>query len=139
LKHAEEIGSKANFLTHTEEVFKMATDKLFSVAGISKLNGEYKVRFANDIMRIKVLAKHGHEDIRLADLEKSVTKLEAAKMILSMEDFADALAQATITEYLEDKTPKTAVKAKAAPVKAPVKAKAVKATAKVTEDEDAPF
>ena len=113
----------------------MATDKLFSVAGISKLNGEYKVRFANDIMRIKVLAKHGHEDIRLADLEKSVTKLEAARAILAMEDFADALAQATITEYLEDKSPKTAVKAKAAPVKA----KAVKATAKVTEDEDAPF
>jgi hypothetical protein len=118
---------------------KMATDKLFSVAGISKLNGEYKVRFANDIMRIKVLAKHDHEDIRLADLEKSVSKLEAAKMILGMEDFADALAQATITEYLEDKTPKSAPKAKVAPVKATVKAKAVKATAKVTEDEDAPF
>ena len=113
----------------------MATDKLFNVAGISKLNGEYKVRFANDIMRIKVLAKHGHEDIRLADLEKSVTKLEAARMILSMEDFADALAQATITEYLEDKTPKTAVKAapKAKATKAPAKA------AKVLEDEDAPF
>ena len=106
----------------------MATDKLFSVAGISKLNGEYKVRFANDIMRIKVLAKHGHEDIRLADLEKSVTKLEAARAILAMEDFADALAQATITEYLEDKTPKATAKAKA-----PAKA------AKVLEDEDAPF
>ena len=117
----------------------MATDKLFSVAGISKLNGEYKVRFANDIMRIKVLAKHGHEDIRLADLEKEVTKLEAAQILLGLEDFADATAQATITEYLEDKTPKAPAKAKAAPVKAPVKAKAVKATAKVTEDEDAPF
>jgi hypothetical protein len=119
----------------------MATDKLFNVAGISKLNGEYKVRFANDIMRIKVLAKHGHEDIRLADLEKSVTKLEAAQILLGLEDFADATAQATITEYLEDKTPKTAVKA--APVKAAAKAKApaVKApkAVKVTEDEDAPF
>ena len=116
----------------------MATDKLFSVAGISKLNGEYKVRFANDIMRIKVLAKHGHEDIRLADLEQEVTKLEAARIILAMEDFADALGQATITEYLEDKTPKAKTAPKTA-VKAPVKAKAVKATAKVTEDEDAPF
>ena len=116
----------------------MATDKLFSVAGISKLNGEYKVRFANDIMRIKVLAKHGHEDIRLADLEKSVTKLEAARAILAMEDFADALAQATITEYLEDKTPKAKTAPKAA-VKAPVKAKAPAKAAKVLEDEDAPF
>jgi uncharacterized protein YwgA len=137
LKHAEEIGSKADFLTHTEEVFKMATDKLFTVAGISKLNGDYKVRFANDIMRIKVLAKHGHEDIRLADLEKAVTKLEAARMILAMEDFADSLAQVTITEYLEDKTPKTAVKT--APVKAATKAKAPAKAAKVLEDEDAPF
>jgi hypothetical protein len=138
LKHAEEIGSKADFLTHTEEVFKMATDKLFTVAGISKLNGEYKVRFANDIMRIKVLAKHGHEDIRLADLEKAVTKLEAAQMILTMEDFADALAQATITEYLEDKTPKTPKTPKTA-VKAATKAKAPAKAAKVLEDEDAPF
>jgi len=119
---------------------KMATDKLFSVAGISKLNGEYKVRFANDIMRIKVLAKSGHEDIRLADLEQDVSKLEAARIILAMEDFADATDQATITEYLEDNAPKAKTAPKTA-VKAPVKvkAKAVKATAKVTEDEDAPF
>jgi hypothetical protein len=115
----------------------MATDKLFTVAGISKLNGEYKIRFANDIMRIKVLAKSGHEDIRLADLEASLTKMDAAKVILGLEDFADAIAQSTITEYIEENTPK----AKAAPVKAPAKAKATKAPAKVavTEDEDAPF
>ena len=114
----------------------MATDKLFTVAGISKLNGDYKVRFANDIMRIKVLAKSGHEDIRLADLETPVTKLDAAQLILGMPEFADAVAQATISEYIGENTPKTAAKA-------PVKAKAVKAPAKVAtktvENEDAPF
>jgi len=119
----------------------MATDKLFTVAGISKLNGEYKVRFANDMMRIKVLAKSGHEDIRLADLEASLTKMDAARVILGLEDFADAIAQSTIIEYIEDNTPK----AKSAPApKATAKAatKATKApakAAKVTEDEDAPF
>lgn len=123
----------------------MATDKTFTVAGISKLNGDYKVRFANDLMRIKVLAKSGHEDIRLADLEKSVSKLEAAKMLLTLEDFADATAQATITEYIEANTPK----AKAAPAKAPAKAQSktkapakAPAKAKVTvpaDAEDAPF
>ena len=117
------------FLTHTEGNFKMATDKTFSVAGISKLNGSYKIRFANDIMRIKVLAKSGHEDIRLADLEGEFSKMDAARMLLTLEDFADATAQATITEYIEDNTPKTV---KAAP-KAPAK------TAKVVENEDAPF
>jgi len=119
----------------------MATDKTFKVAGISKLDGEYKVRFANDLMRIKVLAKHGHEDIRLAELDEAVTKLEAARLIATMEDFADAAAQAVIAEYLEDNMPKTKATPKA-PVKAPakpaVKAKATK-TAKVVEDEEAPF
>lgn len=119
----------------------MATDKTFKVAGISKLNGEYKVRFANDIMRIKVLAKSGHEDIRLAELDTAVSKLEAAAQIQGMDEFSDVVAQATILEYIEENTPK-APKAKAAPVakavKAPAKTKAVKAT----EDkklEDAPF
>ena len=118
----------------------MATDKTFSVAGISNLNGNYKVRFANDLMRIKVLAKSGHEDIRLADLEKSVSKLEAAQILLTLEDFADAVAQATITEYIAENTPKTP---KTAPVKAPAKAKATKTTtkakAKVVENENEAF
>ncbi len=117
----------------------MATDKLFTVAGISKLNGEYKVRFANDIMRIKVLAKHGHEDIRLADLEQDVTKLEAARIILAMEDFADALGQATITEYIEDNTPKAKAAPKAKAVKATAKAAPKAKAVKVAEDENAPF
>ena len=116
----------------------MATDKLFKVAGISKLNGEYKVRFANDIMRIKVLAKSGHEDIRLAELDREMTKLDAAKAIQGMEDFSDVIAQATIGEYLDEKTPKAKVSkpvAKATKTPANKVAKAVK----VTEDEDAPF
>ena len=115
----------------------MATDKTFSVAGISKLNGNYKVRFANDLMRIKNLAKSGHEDIRLADLESAMTKLEAVKTISTMDEFQDAAAQSVIAEYLEENTPK----AKAAPApkaKAPAKAKTVKATVPA-DAEDAPF
>jgi hypothetical protein len=126
----------------------MATDKLFTVAGISKLNGEYKVRFANDMMRIKVLAKSGHEDIRLADLEGSVTKLQAAAKLLTMDEFADAVAQATITEYIGENTPKTAAKV-SKPVAKATKTPQVPAlkgmtplgvkAPKVTEDEDAHF
>lgn len=122
----------------------MATDKLFTVCGVSK-HPElgYKVRFATDIMRIKNLAKSGHEDIRLAELDTPVSKYEAVTQIKSMSEFADAAAQAAIAEYLEDKAPK-APKAKAAPkaatAKAPAKAKATKAKAASTADlEDAPF
>ena len=119
----------------------MATDKLFNIVGVSK-HPElgYKVRFATDMLRIKNLAKSGHEDIRLAELDTPVSKYEAVKQIQTMAEFADAAAQSAITEYLEDKAPK-APKAKAAP--AP-KAKATKApakkAAKVDADlEDAPF
>ena len=88
----------------------MATDKLFNVIGVSKLNGEYKVRFATDIMRIKVLAKHGHEDIRLAELATAVSKYEAVRQLQSMAEFADAAAQSAIAEYLDEKAPKTPAK-----------------------------
>ena len=88
----------------------MATDKTFNIVGVSKLNGEYKVRFATDIMRIKVLAKHGHEDIRLAELATAVSKYEAVRQLQSMAEFADAAAQSAIAEYLDEKAPKTPAK-----------------------------
>jgi hypothetical protein len=128
------------FLNQIERQIKMATDKLFTVCGVSKLDGEYKVRFANDTMRIKVLSKHGHEDIRLADLEGEFTKLQAAEMLLGLEDFADATAQATITEYMEDNAPKTVKATPKATVKAVApRAKAPAKAVKAVENEDAPF
>ena len=125
----------------------MATDKLYTVAGVSTLNGETKARFANDVMRIKVLAKNGHEDIQLVELPESMTKVEAAKFIAALPEFAGADAQAAIGEYLgkHDKAPKAKVEVKKAvkkavetKAKAPAKAKAPKVA--VPEDaEDAPF
>ena len=108
----------------------MATDKTFNIVGVSKLNGEYKVRFATDIMRIKVLAKHGHEDIRLAELATAVSKYEAVRQLQSMAEFADAAAQSAIAEYLDEKAPKTPAKVPAAKAKTPAKvpAKSTKAT-----------
>ena len=116
----------------------MATDKTFNIVGVSK-HPElgYKVRFATDMLRIKNLAKSGHEDIRLAELDEAVSKYEAVKQIPTMAEFADAAAQAAITEYLEEKAPKAAPAPKAKATKAPAK-KAV--AAKVDADtEDAPF
>jgi hypothetical protein len=115
----------------------MATDKLFTVCGTSKLDGEYKVRFANDQLRIKVLAKHGHEDITLIELPSAMTKVEAVRFIKTVDEFAGAASQSAIADYLDRKD--EAPKAKAAP--AP-KAKATKTpakAAKVVENEDAPF
>jgi hypothetical protein len=113
----------------------MATDKLFTVAGTSKHPEQgYKVRFANDTLRLKVLTKSGHEDINLIELPEAMTKLAAVKFIQGLEEFASAACQSAIADYLDRKD--EAPKAKAAPKKAAPKAKA---TAKVVENEDAPF
>ena len=56
----------------------MATTKKFAVAGYSTLNGRTKLRFANDIMRIKILAKNGHENVELVNLPYEMSKREIA-------------------------------------------------------------
>jgi hypothetical protein len=61
-------------------------DKLFTVAGTSRLNGVVKFRFANDLKgRIKVLAKNGHTDIRLIELPEAMTKEGAIAFLEGME------------------------------------------------------
>ena len=123
----------------------MATDKLFTVAGISKREGEYKVRFANDTMRVKVLIKGGHEDVRLVELDAPSTKMEAVQVLRDMPEFSDAIAQATIAEFIEDNTPKAprtkaAKAAKVKPESSPTATKAPKAKVEMPTDmEDAPF
>ena len=128
----------------------MATDKLYTVAGVSTLNGDTKARFANDVMRIKVLAKNGHEGITLVELPNEMTKVEAAKFIATLPEFADAASQEACAEYLSkhDKQPKAkvevkkavkkAVEKKAPKAKAPAKTKA-EVQAVIDEAEDAPF
>jgi len=115
----------------------MATDKLYTVVGTSKLDGVTKVRFANDTMRTKVLQKHGHEDIILVELPEAVSKFDAVKAIQGDEAFANAASQAAIADYLEDKAPKT--KSVATPTATKKAAPKAKATATVAENEDAPF
>lgn len=51
------------------------TDKTFAVAGVSKGKNGYKVRFANDMTRVKILAKT-ETDINLIELPHAMTKPE---------------------------------------------------------------
>ena len=120
----------------------MATDKLFTVAGTSSLNGVTKVRFANDQMRVKVLAKSGHTDINLIELPEAMTKLDAVKFIKNLDEFVSVVEQVAIADYLDRKDEKpakvAAPKAKA-PAKAPKAKAAPKAKVDTSEMEDAPF
>ena len=56
---------------------------LYSHAGVSRQNGDMKVRFCNDAMRVKVLAKNGHKDIDIVELREPMAKEAAVAYLLS--------------------------------------------------------
>lgn len=79
----------------------MATEKTFSVAGVSTLNGVTKVRFANDYVgRFKVLAKNDHQDIELIELGGEFTKAEVCQILMQHEKFQGEAAQSAIAEFV---------------------------------------
>lgn len=132
----------------------------YSHAGVSKLDGKFKVRFANDSLRTKVLIKNGHTDIDIVELKHPMTKSEAVAYLLSIDfDNGNKEVRAALEAAQEKRTetPKAAnkeqkkTKEAKKPAKAPAKkAKpsmdAIKAKADaalkaktVAEMEDAPF
>lgn len=94
----------------------MATAKKFSVAGVSTLNGKTKIRFANDTMRIKILAKNGHTDVELVTLPQEMTKAEIAAHLTSIGFGGDKPAVQAAIAYVAKKNP-AQVAAKAPAVK----------------------
>jgi len=87
------------------------SEKLFTHAGTSRHNGVVKARFANDALRVKVLAKNDHTDIDIIELKEPMTKADAVAFLLSIQ-FAttdagevNAEVQAALEEALERRTP----------------------------------
>ena len=134
----------------------------FSHAGVSKLDGEFKVRFCNDALRQKVLIKNGHTDIDIIELKHPMTKVEAVEFLLSIDfDNGNKAVRAALEQALdkrsapeaanrdkpkkEAKKPKAPAKPKAKgpsmdAIKAKVAAKTAVTNADVTAQlEDAPF
>lgn len=101
-----------------------SAEKTFSVAGVSNLNGVYKLRVANSTDRVKVLMRNGHEDIRLIQLPSEMTKLEAVNYLMSLEHdeqlliedketallFSDIDAQQAFADFLGKTAPKVVTK-----------------------------
>ena len=136
---------------------------LYSHAGVSRLNGKMKVRFCNDALRVKVLAKNGHKDIDIVEMRNPMSKEDAVAYLLSIDfDNGNAEVRAALEEAADKRgvnkpakaAPKAKAKSKAAPkaktavaksktgaatVKTAVQSEAT-AMAKVEADlEDAPF
>ena len=85
----------------------MATDKKFAVAGVSTLDGKTKIRFANDVMRIKILTKNGHTNVELIDLPREMTKAEIAAHLISTEFGKGNPAVEAAVAYIAKKNPGT--------------------------------
>ena len=104
-------------------------DKLFKVGGVSKCKSGYKVRFANDMTRVKVLAKTD-TDIQLLDLPKEMSKPELVTYLKTSELYANAEYRAAIDAADAKYNGSGTVKATGAKVKPSLDA--IKARAKET-------
>ena len=134
--------------------------KLFKVAGVSRRNGTFKARFANDMTRVKVLAKTGSTDIDLIELKEAMTKEDIVAYLLSIDfDNGNAEIRTALEQELDKRTVTTGAnkerkgnketkKPKKAPTpkptleairaKAPTKTKA-EIEAQLADLEDAPY
>lgn len=102
------------------------SDKTFLVGGVSKHNGAYKVRFANDMTRVKILAKND-TDINLLELPKAMSKPEVVTFLKTSELYLNDQYREAIDAADEKYNP--AVKASGAKVKAAPSIDAIKARA----------
>lgn len=81
-------------------------DKKFEYAGVSRLKGEFKARWASDASRVKVLVKSGHTDIDIIQLPNAMTKLEAVQYLLSINfDNGNVAVRAALEEAVEKRLP----------------------------------
>lgn len=107
---------------------------MFKVAGVSALNGQYKVRFANDLTRVKRLIKGGHTDANLLELPQAmdkpavVTYLKTTEMYTKSPQYQEAIDNAD-AKYNGTKTVKVKKAAKPALSLDAIAARAKKETA----------
>jgi dihydroorotate dehydrogenase len=129
-------------LTYTHKEFIMSK---FTHAGVSKQNGEFKVRFCNDALRIKVLAKNGHKDIDIIELREPMEKADAVAYLIGINfDNGNTEVRAALEAGLDKRTPKVKPAVAVKPAKAPKAAKttpsmdAIAARAKAVKAKAAP-
>lgn len=90
----------------------------FSHAGVSRREGELKVRYANSADRVKVLIKGGHTDIDIIELKFPMTKEEAVAYLLSIDfDNGNAEVRACLEEENSKRNAEPAAEKEPKPVK----------------------
>jgi len=75
---------------------------MFTMAGVTKQNGAFKVRFLNDgtqVARVKILIKEGHTEINYLRLPKPMDKPEILKYLLTQPEL---MANPEIAAVIEE-------------------------------------
>lgn len=120
----------------------MSNDNTFKVTGVSRSHGTFRVRFANDMSRIKVLMKTGNDNIELMEMPTAVSKAECVTFLkgtdlYSQPEFKEAIDVAD-AKYNGTGTVRVTRTTKATPNMADIKARATKAkTAPVAQPTEA--
>ena len=103
---------------------------MFKVAGVSRFKGQVKVRFANDMTRVKLLVKAGNTDIELIEFESELSKADAVRALKSSDLYATPEFAEAIDAALDKYVPTVKVtKTKAAPSMGALVARAQEAEA----------
>lgn len=114
---------------------------MFKVTGVSRCKGNFKVRFANDMSRVKVLMKTGHDEIELVEMPAAVDKAGCVNFLKTSDLYKRAEFKAAIdaADAKYNGTPVVKVpKAKAeAPSLDALKTRAAKGKSKTAETETA--
>lgn len=112
------------------------TNQTFAVGGVSKSkNGQYKVRFANDLSRVKILTKTD-TDIQLVELTTPLTKPALVTHLKTTDLYSNADYRAAIDAADAKYNGAGVVRvksSKAAPSLDNLKARAEQAAEQVTE------
>lgn len=103
--------------------------KLFKVGGVSKCKSGYKVRFANDMTRVKILSKTD-TDIQLFDLPKAMDKAELVTFLKTHELYANVAYKEAIDSADAKYNGGKIVSTKATKVKPSLEAIKARATSK---------
>jgi len=105
------------------------TDKTFKCGGVSKGKNGYKVRFATDMTRVKILAKT-ETDVQLLELPTAMTKGALVVHLKTTDLYTNPVYKEAIDTADAKYNAETIVKVKATKAKAAPSMDAIKAKAK---------
>lgn len=82
------------------------TNKTYTIVGTSSCNGMTKVRWANDMIRVKVLQRNGHTNIELFSTTMPMNKVDAVNFMLNthgakLSESAKIAAQAALSKRVD--------------------------------------